>query len=183
VQATPALGETLTVGPYATIPALLRVVPDGVHGPSGVVTVEERLHDPFPGCWAYCLGPTDSTWVTEGGYIRTTGGISFEVSAPFTSSVPPEPTGLQVSLAFPNPSASSVTLAYSLPVRSPVRVVIYDITGRCMLQRRLGDQGQGAHSFSWDGRDTRGVMVPAGVYVLRLETRDRAKEQRIVIVR
>ena len=109
VQATPALGETLTVGPYATVSALLRVVPDGVHGPSGVVTVEERLHDPFPGCWAYCLGPTDSTWVTEGGYIRTTGGISFKVTAPYTSSVPPEPPGLQVSLAYPNPSAGSVT--------------------------------------------------------------------------
>jgi hypothetical protein len=81
LQSTPALGETLDVAPHATLDAVLHVAPDGIHGPGGVVTVEERLHRPFPGCWGNCLGG-DSTWESEGGYIRTTGGISFAVTAP-----------------------------------------------------------------------------------------------------
>jgi len=84
VQSTPALGETLDVAPHAGIDALLHVVPDGLHGPGGVITVEERLHRIFGGCWGHCLGGPDSSWESEGGYLRTTGGISFAVTAPWS---------------------------------------------------------------------------------------------------
>jgi hypothetical protein len=183
VQSVPALGETLNVAPGAIMTAGLRVWPDGVHGPGGILTVEEELLDYFTGCWAHCQGMQDSTFVSEGGYIRTTGGINFEVTAPYTEAVPETPLGLHVSLAYPNPSAGSVTLAYSLPSRSPVRVSVYDVAGRCLQRKDLGEQGPGAYTFTWDGRDERGSLAPAGVYVLRVETRGRAEERRAVVVR
>jgi hypothetical protein len=183
IESTPPLGDTLLVPPGASFPALLRIHPDGIHGPGGIVTVESRLHDPFTGCWAHCLGLTDSTFVSEGGFIRTTGGISFKVTAPSTGAVPETPVGLQVSLAYPNPSTGGVTLSYTLPFRSPVRVSIYDITGRCLQRSDLGEQGPGAHSITWDGRDARGHVAPSGTYVLRLQVRGHTEDRRVVVLR
>ncbi|HVP14856.1 MAG TPA: FlgD immunoglobulin-like domain containing protein [Terriglobales bacterium] len=183
IQSTPALGESLVVSPYGAVSAQLRVLPDGIHGPTGTVTVEERMHDPFPGCWEHCLAATESTWVSEGGYVRTTGGISFEVTAPFSGSVTPETPELQISLARPNPTMGRVSLTYTLRSRTTVRVAIYDVNGRRVIERALGEMDLGTHAFTWDGRDARGALAPAGVYLLRLETRERVAEQRIVIVR
>jgi hypothetical protein len=185
VESTPALGETLVVGPGVSFPALLRIHPDGIHGPGGIVTLEERLHDPYAGCWAHCRGKDspDSTFISEGGFIRTTGGISFKVAAPYTGAVPETPMGLQVSLAYPNPTAGSATLTYSLPFRSPVRVMVYDIAGRCLQRTDLGEQGSGAHSFIWNGRDERGKPVPTGTYVLSLQIRGHVEDRRVVVLR
>ena len=184
IESTPPLGDTLIVPPGASISALVRVHPDGVHGPAGIVTIEERLHDPFTGCWVHCMGPApeDSSFVSEGGFIRTTGGISFKVTAPFTGAVPETPFGLQVSLAYPNPSSGGVALSYSLPFRSPVRVMIFDITGRCLQKRDLGDLGPGARSFTWDGRDARGHPVPTGTYLLRFQIRGHVEDRRVVML-
>jgi hypothetical protein len=88
LTSSPALGETLEVAAGQTLLATLTLSPDAIHGPMGVVTVEEDLCNPFTGCWTHCLSDTDSTFVSEGGYIRTTGGISFEVTAPYN----PTPT-------------------------------------------------------------------------------------------
>jgi hypothetical protein len=183
VESVPALGESLNVAPGAILTARLRVWPDLVHGPGGIVTVEEELLGTFAGCKVSCLGGEDSTFITEGGYLRTTGGIRFKVTAPYTLSVPQERPGLQMSLAYPNPSTGQVRLAYSLPFSSPVRISVHDIAGRCLLQRELGEQGSGRHTFVWDGKDGRGSPVPTGVYLLRLETRELAEERRVVVVR
>ena len=183
VQSVPALGETLTVGPLANLTAMLRILPDGIHGPKGIVTVEERLHDSFTGCWAHCLGMEDSTFVSEGGFIRTTGGISFEVTAPYASGVPDESPGLQVSLAYPNPSAGGAALSCSMPFRAAVRVTVHDVAGRCVQRRELGEQGPGAYHFTWDGRDSRGSLASAGVYLLRLQVGGRKEDRRIVLAR
>ena len=182
IEASPALGETLTVAPGASVPALLRIHPDGIHGPGGVVTIEERLPDPFTGCWAHCRGMTDSSFVSEGGFIMTTGGISFSVTAPYGASVPVETPGLQVSLAHPNPSTGDVTLSYSLPFHSPVRVTVYDIAGRCLQKRDLGEQGPGAQTFVWDGRESGGNVVPVGTYLLRLQVGPYVEDRRVVVL-
>lgn len=183
VQSVPTLGDTLTVGPLANLTAMLRIIPDGSHGPTGVVTVEERLHNWFAGCWEHCQGMEDSAFVSEGGFLRTTGGISFEVTAPFTSDVPDESPELRVSLAYPNPSAGGATLSYSMPFRSVVRVAVHDVAGRSLLQRDLGEQGPGTCAFTWDGRDARGSLAPAGVYLLRLQINGRTEDRRIVLAR
>jgi len=184
LQSTPALNETIAVAPHATLTARLRVIPDGVHGPAGTVAVEaDLLTSSYSGCWVHCLGVQESTFVSEGGYLRTTGGIRYQVAAPYTVSVPEEPPEVRVSLAYPNPSSGRVTLAYTLPAPAPVRVLIYDVTGRCLLRRELGAQGEGTHAFVWDGRDGRGRAAPGGTYLLRLQFSGRTESRRIALVR
>ncbi len=185
IESSPPLGDTLIVPPEAILPAYVRIHPDGIHGPEGIVTIEERIHDPFDGCWVHCMGPApaDSDFVSEGGFIRTTGGISFRVVAPSTGAVPEAPLALQVSLARPNPTTGGVTLSYTLPFRSPVRLTVFDVAGRCVQRRDLGEQGPGSYTCAWDGRDARGHLAPTGTYVLRLQVRGVAEDRRVVVLR
>jgi flagellar hook assembly protein FlgD len=51
-----------------------------------------------------------------------------------------------------------------------VRLVVYDVTGRTVRTLRDGFQKPGSYSVNWDSRDSRGRMVPHGVYFYRLDT-------------
>ena len=72
--------------------------------------------------------------------------------------------------ARPNPSGGSTTLYFSLAEETTVHLAVFDMRGR--LVRALVDEprGPGAHAVAWDGRDTGGMSVAAGVYFGRLVT-------------
>ena len=72
--------------------------------------------------------------------------------------------------AHPNPSGGNTTLYFSLAEKMGVRLAVFDLRGR--LVRELVDEhrGPGAHAVAWDGRDTEGISVAAGVYLGRLVT-------------
>jgi flagellar hook assembly protein FlgD len=46
-------------------------------------------------------------------------------------------------------------------------VSVFDVQGRLVRRIAGGEYGAGYQAASWDGRDHRGVEVPAGVYFLR----------------
>ncbi len=61
--------------------------------------------------------------------------------------------------------SSSTSLQYSLPVAaSSGTVTITDAAGNAVRTAALGAQASGNSSFSWDGRDNSGALVPAGAY-------------------
>jgi flagellar hook assembly protein FlgD len=47
----------------------------------------------------------------------------------------------------------------------------------------LAPQVSGALSLDWDGKDGSGQLVPAGIYVCRMETAKSVSTARIVLVR
>jgi hypothetical protein len=69
----------------------------------------------------------------------------------------------------PNPFRATTTIQYSLPERMPVRLRIYDITGRMVRTLVDGVQEAGARRVTWDGRDEHGALVNSGMYMYRLE--------------
>ncbi len=93
---------------------------------------------------------------------------------PFTPllDVPPTPrpvAGKRLVFA-PNPSASHVRITLAgypaTQTGESVRLEIVDMAGR--LVRVL--EGPPDAGFAWDGRDGRGVALPAGVYLHRVVT-------------
>jgi len=274
LETTPALGETLEVAAGAELTVTAVVTPDGIHGPIGGITIEEDLCDPFPACSTYCVCDSIPELVTEGGFIRTTGGINFEVTAPYNPTAVTisglsgfasaggirvswsgyiEPGHLfrllrkgpqeeefslvrvfgrndsnsgmfefldrnvdpgsdylyrveyagedgkvefsrlitahagrivwQVSAGFPNPSQGQVSVSYSMPFESKVSVMVFDVSGRLVRRMDLGPRKPGAYTFVWDGKDTRGKDLPAGVYFLKLATEERIAVRKIALVR
>jgi hypothetical protein len=106
--------------------------------------------------------------------------------APATSVAGP---GKEAGLAFlgarPSPArgtaASELTWRQAAP--GPVALSIRDVRGR--LVRRLatpldGVRAAGEHRVSWDGRDTGGAAVAAGVYVASIEAQGTRRALRLV---
>jgi hypothetical protein len=69
--------------------------------------------------------------------------------------------------AWPNPSPGGTRLAFSLPSVAEVSLDVFDVRGRRVRHLDGGSFGEGQHELFWDGRDSRGEDVPAGVYLTR----------------
>jgi hypothetical protein len=88
--------------------------------------------------------------------MPTSGGVS---ATPFVIQ-----TRLQLSPAFPNPCNPAADLRLTGPPASQVRVGVFDLRGRRLLERSLVTDGTGRAIFHFDGRDDNGRSLAAGVY-------------------
>jgi hypothetical protein len=83
----------------------------------------------------------------------------------------------------PNPLRSHGEIAFTLAEAGQVRLAAYDVTGRQVAVLTDGLHAAGRHTVPWDGRDTRGNVVPDGVYFVRLEAAGWVTSRKVVIAR
>ncbi|MFH1279651.1 MAG: FlgD immunoglobulin-like domain containing protein [Candidatus Eisenbacteria bacterium] len=95
-----------------------------------------------------------------------------------TSTVPTEvgagdpPARARLFPNAPNPWNPMTRIEYELPSGPdtvPVRLRIYEPSGRLVRALVDGEIGGGRHEAVWDGTDRNGESVPSGVYLYRLE--------------
>jgi hypothetical protein len=70
----------------------------------------------------------------------------------------------------PNPFTEKIWIRYQLSEGSLVRVVIHDVTGNLIKVVHEGYQPAGEKSISWDGSDSNGHKVSAGIYFVQIST-------------
>ena len=102
------------------------------------------------------------------------------------SGVPPEPAprgGVQVSLAAPNPTAGPATIRLDLPSAARVVTRVCDLLGRQVRSLGAGVLPAKVWTLTWDGLDERGRVVPAGLYLLVLDTPGQRFVRRVLTVR
>lgn len=80
----------------------------------------------------------------------------------------------------PNPFNPSTTIRFGLPAeeaRAGVRLAVYGVRGDLIRTLFYGKSAFVAtgHAVSWDGLDQKGLPVGSGIYVFRLETRDKVR--------
>ena len=83
----------------------------------------------------------------------------------------------------PNPFGPSTTVAFSTPQAGPVRLAVYDISGRLVRTLLDGSVEAGPRTASWDGTDRHGCRVGSGVYFCRLWTPMGAETVKMVLTR
>jgi hypothetical protein len=84
----------------------------------------------------------------------------------------------------PNPFASETLIRFVIP--SPGREVtlrIFDARGREVATLLDGKRLAGLNTARWDGKNSRGARVAAGLYVCRLEAGEEVLSRKIVLVR
>jgi len=83
----------------------------------------------------------------------------------------------------PNPLISVTQIAYQLPTRCKVNLVIYDATGR--LVRTLVDKVEDAgHKLAvWNGKDDKGKDVASGIYFYRLKASNYVAQKKMILIR
>lgn len=93
---------------------------------------------------------------------------------------------LALAPASPNPALGGAVLAFTLPASAsagePVRLTVFGPDGRRV--RTLCDERlpAGRHERTWDLRDHDGRVVPAGVYLARLDWMGRASRRKLAVL-
>jgi len=64
--------------------------------------------------------------------------------------------------------STRVQISYALNTDASVTVQINDATGKPIRALQVGQTGRGVNNITWDGRDSAGVAVPAGAYMVRI---------------
>ena len=77
--------------------------------------------------------------------------------------------GLSVK-ASPNPFKDLVTIDFAVGAPAEVALAIYDVGGRRLRDLAVGTYPAGAHSITWDGKDSEGHPVGAGIYFYRFSS-------------
>jgi len=64
-----------------------------------------------------------------------------------------------------------------------VRVAVFDLNGRRVRTLLDEDAPAGLRAVEWNGRDARGALQPAGVYVIRATAGSASATRRVVRIR
>lgn len=64
-----------------------------------------------------------------------------------------------------------------------VALTVHDASGRLVRRLEGGLQSAGTHAVRWNGTDDHGLVVPAGVYFVRLNADGKTSSHRVTLVR
>ena len=93
------------------------------------------------------------------------------------------PSVIKVHPNYPNPFNPKTTIEYGIPSESNVRLVIFDILGREVLTLLDEFQKPGYKSILWDGKDSFGNSVSAGMYFYVLEVGRKKEIMKMVLLK
>jgi calcineurin-like phosphoesterase family protein/purple acid phosphatase-like protein/flagellar hook capping protein FlgD len=122
----------------------------------------------------------------DGRFLDAAGAVtdSFAIVKGSLVSVGGAPTpgsGFAILDAWPLPTRGAVELSYRLPCAGRARVAIYDEDGRRIATLGDGDEPAGERRARWNGRDTNGSRVAAGVYFAVVEFAGERRAARVVL--
>jgi hypothetical protein len=91
--------------------------------------------------------------------------------------------GIELLPPSPSPSRGQTLLRVELPATGPMLLEILDVTGRSVRRLHEGVAAPGRHEYTWDGRNSDGAAVRAGVYFARLRFGRSVLSRTIALVR
>jgi hypothetical protein len=92
-------------------------------------------------------------------------------------------SGIRLHAPYPNPMADGTRIAFDLPGASAARVAVHDVAGRLVRVVANGDFPAGRSVVSWDGNNSVGNRVAAGVYVIRIESGGSEALRKAIVLR
>jgi hypothetical protein len=100
----------------------------------------------------------------DSGMVSVLPGVSWaapiNTSAPITAAVPGK---FSLEQNYPNPFNPSTVIAYAVPVKSSVRLAVYNVLGERVAELVNGDVEAGSHLVEWH------PATSSGVYFCRIE--------------
>jgi hypothetical protein len=83
----------------------------------------------------------------------------------------------------PNPFNPATTIAFDLPRAGPVRLTLFNLSGRIVRVLLNEERPAGRHQVKWDGTDDNGRQMASGVYVCRMEAGSFRETRRMTLVK
>jgi len=69
----------------------------------------------------------------------------------------------------PNPFFRTTEVSFQSKHPGPVQLAVYNLKGRKVRILADGEFTGGSHKLTWDGKDSRGADLPAGIYLVRMQ--------------
>jgi len=83
---------------------------------------------------------------------------------------------------YPNPLSPQTNIAYALPETGHVRIEIYNVLGQRVVTLKDAETPAGNHSVLWNGRNSLGEKVSAGIYLCRMQAGEFVKTQKMTLL-
>ena len=93
------------------------------------------------------------------------------------------PLSISLHQNFPNPFNPITTLTYDLPSDAYVSLTIFDMLGREITQLVNTTHYAGVKSVQWDGSDSMGKPVSAGVYIYQIQAGGFVQTKKMVLLK
>jgi len=118
-------------------------------------------------------------WLAE---LSRTGEIAWYGPAILGAALPPE-ARLDLAQNMPNPvpSGTPTSIRFTTPQTGPVRLSVYDVSGREVARLTDGVLPAGPHEVFWKGQDRKGNSVAVGLYYYRLLTPEASSTRKLVM--
>ncbi|MFH1278627.1 MAG: C25 family cysteine peptidase [Candidatus Eisenbacteria bacterium] len=141
------------------------------------------IGDPCDGSWTLFVSDNASidVGVLNAWCVRLTHNIVVSTDVADAESGAPKVLALKGNV--PNPFNPTTTIHFDLPVRTDVRLSVYEISGRRVTTLASGSMDAGSHQVVWMGRDDEGRPVSSGVYFYRLEAGEKTLTKKMVLLK
>ncbi len=93
------------------------------------------------------------------------------------------PKEFALSQNYPNPFNPITQFIVDVPKASDVEIAVYDILGREIVTLMRGEQDAGYHTVDWDSKDSRGLTVPSGMYMVRMTAGDFSASRKVLLLK
>jgi len=94
-----------------------------------------------------------------------------------------EMEGFSLSENYPNPFNPETDISFSLPERTQVSLIIYNILGEKVKTLVNEVMEPGAHTAHWNGKDESGSSVASGIYFYRLKAKSFDQTMKMVLMK
>ncbi len=84
---------------------------------------------------------------------------------------------------YPNPFNPSTTISFAIPKETPVKIRLYNIKGQMVKQLCNETMKKGMHRLVWDGLNEQGRAAGSGLYLIRLETKDKVITKKAMMLK
>jgi hypothetical protein len=88
------------------------------------------------------------------------------------------PVQIRLEQNYPNPFNPTTTISYTLDTAQPVRLAVYDVTGRLLAVLVDGQQAAGVTQVRFNGSN-----LASGIYIYRLETPSVTISRRMTLIK
>lgn len=158
-----------------------------VSNPANPVLLDEydtnnRMYEYYDGAFGvYAFSPSGLVFVSDwdkGLFI-----FAIELSTPASGRIPVSEPALVLHPNSPNPFNPTTTITFELRRETPVRLQIFDASGRPVRTLLDDAPGPGTHEVVWDGRDDSGRSVVSGVYFFRAKAGGESQSRRMILVK
>jgi len=100
-----------------------------------------------------------------------------------TRQLNPVAVSYSLSQNYPNPFNPTTTISYTIPKKSHVKIIVYDIYGHEVSVLKNEMETSHYNSVTWDSHDMNGHSVASGVYFYRIEADDFTASKKMLLIK